>query len=495
MTGERIEKKAEPEVSFDPMTGERIEKKAEPEVSFDPMTGERIEKKAAPSGAGFDPMTGRPVEPEPAGVKKGFKVNGIVMGIIAAVAVVVIVVACGISSGAFLGKADKILLACVKTSSKVEFLELEDVISVLGNDKYTIEGQMSQDDDKLSASYRNYGKDKGLVVDYSNDDVSFELQGMLSKNDVKVQLPDYSNKIFSYNYKEEKTGYLADEIGEDNLEIMDNMIEYVYDNDAEKDAKKLSKDVLGVFRDLKFTKASKKSFDINGKDKNCKGYTTTIGADEAEAFLDVVWEYYKNRMRSFTEDVTGEDFTEDMQDDINDAYDDLEEALDELDDFDVTIYLYKGYVAAFVFEIDGVEVEMVIHNPKSPLEEVTITAEYGRSGDIEIKWKGEMERDREQYTLRVAGERVLSIDYNKKEGNVEFKVPGSVSVDIGIQKVSGGVCYEVDGDIDGDNVRMALTVSKKTEKLDMDGDVVDIGNLSEDELEEIGEEIEDGLSF
>ena len=487
MTGERIAKKDEKaeKFTFDPMTGEKIVKEEEKteEFTFDPMTGEKIVKKEEKTEEFmFDPMTGERITNSGDGnvsTRKGFSKKGI--GIVASIAVVVLILFMGISSGVFLRKSDKILLASVKTLKRADnFLELDSVCSALKKKKYSVAYKYRDDDLKMGVEYSKYGKEKGMKFNAKSEYGSADITMLLTNKDLQLSVPDVGNDIFYYNYKEDKNGYLVDQLEKDNIAFIDNMLAYLYDNGSEEDVRDMLKDSIGVFRGLKFTEASKTVIEVDHKDRSCKGYTTTIGADEAEQFAGVFRTYYRKRMEKLTDGFSNSDELDELEDYVGEFYDDILDEIKDMEDMDITFYIYGGKLVGVYTKSDDIEAKIQINNTRNPLEKVTIFLDDGYD-DIEMEWVGETSHGKETYLLRAEGSRVFSLEYDEKAGDVEAEIMDYVTLNGHIEKKAGTITYVVNGKDNGysnSDLELEVVVSKKPEKIKMEGDRFDIGNAS-----------------
>lgn len=492
----------EEEFTFDPMTGEKIVKKTEEapevkeEVSYDPMTGEKIVKTAPVEESVVEEKVveeavEESLEEEPYVVagepkKSSKKMIGIIIGASVAVLAVFIMAIVAITSGVFMSPANKILAATGKTfAGNEDFMELNEVAEILMKDSYTLTAEISGDEMDAEVSFIEYGGDKGVKFDAESYGEKVQANVLLTNKELQVYIPEGPKKTFIYNYKDEKNGFLMDEFEEEEIETIDNMLAFLYENDTEEEALKLQKDTLKAFRDLKFKKAGKESFKINGRDRKCTGYTTEFGPDQVEIFAEIYREYYESIFASFGDS----ELTDEMMEEFDYAFDDMMDELEYMDDYDMTFYLYKGRLAAVVLDGD-VEVQFVINNTKNPLLGMTLVADDGYE-EIEVTWEGEVNGKKEEYELRAEGQKMLTIEYDKAAGKANIEIPDAMEVEVEVKKASGAVSYAIDGDVDGEEIGFELTVSGKTEKLEMADDKFDIGNASEEDFEDLSDELED----
>lgn len=510
MTGEKIVKKVEEsqaeEVSFDPMTGEKIvkkveEPKVEEEVSFDPMTGEKIVKKVTKPTAeetfSFDPMTGEKVygnsyeEPiiQTAPVKSIGKGTTKVIGIVCAVLAVVLVAVAFISSGALLGKTDKVLLATYKTVKSVEFAEVETVADILLGQKYSISVVGDVMNQEIAATYSHSKKWNGLTMTADISGVG-DIDGNVLMDDstVKFNAPFLSDKVFVYDYVNEKDGALTELEDGEVTETLDCVLTAYRDGMNSKAAKNLKKKSLALVRDLKFEKVSKESYEVNGKNRSCAGYQTVLDEDFFKSYIDILEEYYT--------ELYGDYDMDEMADMIEDELDALREEMEFDEEIELTCYLYKGKLAAVRMDVDGNVLELQINNTKNPIDKLTVCIESG-DYEEEMEWECKKSGSKKEYTLDVPGlGDVLEISYDKKSGELSMEIEDDFLLEATVDSKGGVVTYAISElEVEGENldVSCVFAVSKSADKVKLDGEVFDIGNASENDLEDLIEDMEDEL--
>ena len=481
MTGERITQSGAP--AFDPMTGERIVQSGAP--TFDPMTGERIAQSGAPA---FDPMTGRQiVGNKPTGKKK---VLPIVLGIVG----VALILVCGIfglvASGVFSSNTGKVLSATRKTAKNAEFLGLEEIAEIVADNSYSVQSKMDISDQNVEITYSNTDKQK--AVDLSADISGFgNINGkmVLSENSLDIAIPFLTDKILHYNYKEKKYGAIADLQNGDVADTLDAILNIMYTSGVQGKAEKnMEKATLEQMRNIKFEKTSNGSYEIDGKERKCKGYKTTLTDDDFEAYIDIMENYYREKFS----DVDMDEYLKEMED----AFDELKESVKDIDDLDITVYLYKGKLAAVNAKIDTTEMEIQFNNSKNPLQKITIPVNVGGVEDV-LVWEGVENGSRIVYTVEVSGEEEpFVLSYDKKSGEFALEIDDDLELEGSVKKKSGSITYTVDRMmVDGEKIDIQgeYTISDKTEKITVSGDTFDIGNASEEELTDFLDDIEEEL--
>lgn len=511
MTGEPI-KPEEEEMNFDPMTGEPIQKsEAQPEQSaqvetpveqevsteteettgseavygFDPMTGEPIHNPSALASnpnMNFDPMTGEPIY-NAAPKKKGiFKP---VLGVVAGVAVVGIVAFAGIKSGIFLGKGDKVLVAVSNTVMEETHLSKDFAAFAknLASDKFTMTMSLKAGGEGGEIEYSQKSNDKQLKGEVEIDNVDIEFIGLLDENKLSVQVPSFIDTVFTYNYKKKKDGYLVEEAGEDTIEALDNMLNTLYSAKEQKNmAKDVSKDILSEYKDLKFEKVSKEEYEVDGKDRKCKGYKTTITGENIQNVIENIEKIIDEEYGEVFQNAGAE--IEDTYDDIMDVFDDVSEEFDDMPDIDATFYIYKNKLACINLD-DEIEIQFLGGDTR--MQNMKICVE---DKDI-LEIKGHTDSETEKLTLYEYDKKVASMEYDYKEGSLEIESAGStINAEIDVSRK--GATFRLE-DISGsfDDVDFEISVNKGAKIQKLDGEEFDIGNASEDDFEDIVEDIED----
>ena len=476
---------------FDPMTGKPIGSTGnQSQVSggFDPMTGKPIGNTGNQSRAsgGFDPMTGKPLNrKEKAPKQSGGKNKLIIPAVIGAVAVVVIAVVIFITSGILLSKQNKILQAVVNTfKGSTKLTETFEAVGLLASDSFTITANMEVDGDSVQAAFASKGDEMQLTgkVDISGIP---ELEGAIGidSKQVRAKVDGVSDYVFVYSYTGKNDGFLVDQIGEDNLELVNTALKNLTSSKKREDiVKDMVKAVAGEFGAWKFEKADKEEFKIDGKKRNCAGYTTTITEDEMLALMEAVYKVVEQNV--------------DL-DEIEDVYSEIEDEFDGMPDIDVTFYLYDKMLAAILLEVDDEEIEIAFKGGETRWQNIAIEAD----GDEVLTFKGKTSDSVEKYALEVEGMEVFNVKYDSKTGELEAEAGRYVfgtafaleaNVKGNANKLSVALeSIEVAGSSQDVDLQIELKSGAKMSKIS--GKEFDLGNADEDDLEDLVEEIEDIL--
>lgn len=513
MTGKPIESNDNGDMEFDPMTGELIKKQSEPTPEtggFDPMTGQPIgqPQQSAPvqPTGGFDPMTGQPVQgaSNNSKGKKNIKIKmPVIIGGVAAVLAVVLVIA-AVSSGLFLGKAGKVMMATANTfKDRPHFVEVFDsTYSIIGQNKYTIALSGDMDGVKLDGEFRNGGKEKQLSVQLKQSGSKIDMMAGIDSKNAKFQVPQLSNYVFVYDYNKISTGYISDEVDEDTLTQINTMLESLVD---QTDVKKFYSDVFKIFtselKSVSFVNAEKEEFTIDDKDVDCKGYTAVITSSNMIHIVDKMEKLINDEYASLIQTTLVSEMAigslEDWEEASAEAFDEIREGLEDMEDIELSFYLYKNKLAALVLRIPeaDAEAELRFEGGDYRMQNMTLKVD-----DERYRLSGSDDGSKEQFSLEVRSgsykQQIANLEYNYDSGKfsvsladevtVKGKMTGSRSeINLKISEIDM-YYYSMSPDLD-------ITVKKGAKMEKFDGKEFDLGKADEDDYMELIEDIEDKI--
>ena len=244
--------------------------------------------------------------------------------------------------------------------------------------------------------------------------------------------------------------------------------------------KKVSSAVLKVFNDWKIEKVDKKSFEVDGKKRNCTGYTFTIDENGMEDMSDAI-----------VKALDGE-----VSDEVLDAFEDLmSDVVDGMEDTEVTVYIYKDMLAAVLLEIGSDEVEILFEGGEYRTQNVIVETE----GYTVMELAGSTSGSVEEYELELAGREVLSMEYNEKSGELSIKekyTGANISIDatlIGKSNELSFVLEDMDMDDYSISCDLEINLKKGASMQKIKGEEFDLGAADEDDLEDLVEDIEDAF--
>lgn len=473
-------------MNFDPMTGEPINPTPTPEqpqMNFDPMTGQPINPtpvQPQPQMA-FDPMTGMPLQQPPKKKKK----TGLIVGIVAGVVVVAGAgtVFAGVQSGFFLSKSNKVLRATANTfSESSHVMEALSGLSVMSSKAYTVDIKGEAEGYSVQATYAEKDNEKqisGSVEGPEFSDVEF-LAG-IDKDEIKLSAPLLGDKIYTYNYNEKKSGYLVDSMGADNVETLDKLCKQMFsDEEQKKNALEFSKKYSEMYKKLEFESADKESFEVDGKDRKCAGYKTTITSDYMIECVDIFEDYMDDQMGDLLDQaVTGSDY-----DDYKESFDQLRDTFKEMPDIDITFYIYKNKLAC-VKAVEPSKEDQDIQILFKGGDRRTQNMELISCGESVLKISGSVNGNEEVTSLSLEGNKVGELTYDFKSGEYTLDIEDEGSVSGTLEGRRDGLKLTMEGA----GVNISLDVKKGAELQKFSGEKFDIGNASEEELQALVQEI------
>ncbi len=516
MTGQPLNQPqpAQPTGGFDPMTGKPLNQPSEPQPTsvqptggFDPMTGKPLNQPqpAQPTG-GFDPMTGRPIQDALNGKKKKERKikMPVIIGGVAAILVVILVVA-AISSGLFMGKAGKVMMAAANTfKDRPHFVEaFENTFSVLAQEKYTIALSGDLSDVKFDGELRNGGREKQLSFQMSQDGSKLEMIAGIDTKCVKLQMPQLSSYLFVYDYNKDITGYLADEVDEETIEQINTTLKSL--TEQKTDIKKFYADVFKVYTDelksISFVNADKEEFTIDDKDVDCKGYTAVLTDRNMIHVVDQIETLVGDKYASLFQTMLVADMdiyspSADWKETVADAFDELREELEDMEDIELSFYLYKNKLAGIVLRTpeEDAEAELCFEGGDYRMQNMTLKVD-----DERYRLTGSDDGSKEVFKLEERSgsykQQLASLEYNYDNGKFEViiddaSVKGKVTssgseVNFKISEI-GSYYYSIAPELD-------ITVKKGAKIEKLDGKEFDLGKADEDDYMDLAEDIQDKI--
>lgn len=452
---------------YDPMTGELLsEKKAEDDAvrQFDPMTGEPLGEKKAKNNAGwqFDPMTGKPIKK-----KKGKAIKIAVVVIVLAVVVFAV-----FKSGLFLSKGSKVLNAAKNTVDiDSHLVDAVKKLSILRSDSYTVNYRMDIDEEDIDidVEFAKSPQKEWMEGNISFDDQDFDFMAEITSSQLRAKFPDLDDRIFVYNYRENKKVQSGFTINADS-DVLDS-----------DDILSLGTEILDVVRaeyhSLEFETVDKKEFKINGTNRKCKGYRTTITSNNV---VDVLRDI---------KDVCEDEYEFDVLLDVI-GYADLINEYRDMPDIEITFYLYKNRLACINLESDGEYVRVMFDGDGKKEQSVRVIAD----GENVLELKKTERNTQERYSVAVEDEEVLEVRYDYESGDYVLEVYDSYYIDA--MTVGGSLTYNSGGfEVGVDEVStywgafdpgIQLAIRKGSTPGELDGEEFDIGDATAKELEDLG---------
>lgn len=524
-------------VEYDPMTGEPV-KETVIANGFDPMTGEKVY--CAVESNGFDPMTGEPAyklkkasvgasinsfvseasskikdatasavssvsnefstEDKSSGKSKVnktklFTILGIAVGAIALVAIILFSV---YNSGAFLSKSDKIALATIKTINDDTIGNtLIKSAEILGSGDINTSLDVDINAGSYSGSYNgNFSMNLDNAEFYADGRIEYggiDQTVQFFSNDKKIQVaaPDLLSSVYEYDFtKKNDGGMLADFIEsntqgdiKDVNELLKASTSYIKKSDSYKAAQ--SSAIRKALKDFDIDKTDSEIVEIDGKDRKCKGYTIHINKKGIESLVKAVIaadkkagdEYYEI-ISKHLENLTGETLP-DKKDTYEDLLDEIE-SMDADESFDINVYLYKGMLAMIKAKEGSNSITIEFNGGDTRTSEMSLKIKEG-SSKTTFKKKSSLDGKVETGTLDVDGEKIR-YEYDPSTGDFIIRTT-EATVLKGVYLVKGNNISFSTNIVSIASIK--AEISKGAHIGSLKGNVVDVAQLSEDDISDL----------
>ena len=436
----------------------------------------------------FDPMTGEPVNDttknmasETGAPKKALPMGLIIGGAVAAVVLLVVIL---VASGVFRSKMATVSLAFANTFKEqpkfMEDLKVDEIAKWAKDGNYTVNAVAEDSDVSINMSVGFKPSEVRFSGEFEGEYVP-ETDFVFSYSDkaVKAQMPAISDVLFVYDYTKMPEGYLADEMDEDDIEMLNEALSAYWTMDTSKLEKKISKAIMNVAKEIEIEKIDSKEYKVDDKKRKCKGYSLVLTDDEVLDMLDAV------------DAVFEEELAEDLYDIYDEALDEVRDGLREFPETEVEIYIYKNKLACINMVMDDMdtEVELLFKGGDFRAQNMELTLDDGYS-EYSMEVEGKAEGSKEEYEVSIEGEEILVFEYNRKNGNFsieseEFEFEGKLLSERNAVTVS----------FDVEDVEVNVSISKGTNFEKIKGTEFNIGEASEDDYMDLYEENEELIEY
>lgn len=446
----------------------------------------------------FDPMTGELIteettEQEP---KKSHKM-AIIVSIIAGVVVLLGILAFVLAAVLLSNPRTAVEKACAKTFSEGgylydtcrDFQGFEKDYTVTSNIKIAMQSEYSDGSIILYTQLGVDGKDKQLAgtMAYNSawmniPEIEYKLQ--IDANEVRLQIPSVDSHVFTYNYTEEKHGYLTEIASAEDLQAIDDVLKMIYSSESSGDIKNTEPAVklMNWYRSLKVEKADAGQFEVDGNIRKCKGYAIMVTREDMNRFREIYQEYVETAMtdRLHVLGMSAEEYTEQIFADIQD-----------MEDATIRFYVYQKELACVELEAAGDIYQVIFHGGDYRTQNMEILV----NGAVVCTIEGTLAGDEESITVDFSGNHV-EVTYNRsteaydiKSENTYEKIEMNGSLSVGSKEIrltvdqfalEGEADYTLSGDI---------AVTKGVVIDTMKGEAFDIGNASEEEYDELFDDL------
>lgn len=467
------------------------------EKRFDPMTGEPIEQKPE---ARFDPMTGKPLHPQHKAPKnKSRKGLAILLSVVLILAVAGGGVFAVLKSGIFLSSSQKVWAAVANTVlDQGYFLETLQKVKLPGS-KYTMNVEADIEGVDVKAEFASSKKQKqlsGTISEAGGMDLDMLLN--LDDEELKLQVPALTDKVLVYNYKEAVKGYLleAGEEGEQALDLINQGLEMLYaggeqdENVYEEVLQKLGKELIKEGKNLEFEKVPAETFEVDGKDVECKGYQTILEYENISRVVDAVEELMAENYEALFGGML-EESIDISYEEVMDVLYEIREEYREMPDCIVTFYLKSGKLACVRMECEEETAELLFQGGDHRMQnmkliangETLFRAEGGdKKSELTIEWWMD---GYERITLLYENETYM---ISSSEGHL--RLTGTLKADKKGWELTLGNSV-IEGDLYDTYMMISMKEGASFKKIS--GETFDIGSASEEAFEELEEEITNAM--
>lgn len=488
---ETVERKP---TGYDPQTGEPVYDSHDgqddhDQIRFDPMTGQPLSTAGYAGNTGSTGNTGSETQ------NAGLKAAKIVPFIVGAAVIALIVFICIWNNPKL--KISRAVAATFKENRLISALDCSRVIKS-GNYTMAVDGTIYGAD--VNAEYmRNMSKKKQSLsgtASYGGQEVNVD--ALLNSKELIVSAPDIIDEAIIYNYTEDKDGYLGTMLKNANLSFdkLDSSLAQLNSSKSTDEMyARLKKVITGKVSKLKLEKADKEEIKVNGKRRKCGGYTVDLTgefmSDLLDSCADIIADYDDGVSEVY-------DAAEDSSVDLSDEVAAAAKEMDDLEDIYVTVYLYHGQMAGIYLECKeyNTKAELQFNGGATPTENMNLkysTAYYS----TQIEKTGSTENGVERAKWTADSNEFLSRRYEYKTGDLSVEahyVPyvDSVSFKGNLKKKGKNRILTLRNvNVGGNDMKVDAAVSvsagSKIESIKAD-DTIDIGNASQSELLDIGNE-------
>lgn len=225
----------------------------------------------------------------------------------------------------------------------------------------------------------------GLRVDY---------EAYLDRKEVMLAAPNILDTAFIYRYKDPAHGFLIEQMGTENVEMVNAVLSWMTSVNPEMDREAMTeaftKSMYKLYKNCDIEKKGTGMYVVDGTERKCQGYHILVTPEMMEKALDAVEEayqpYYEKQKDMILELLQKIDpysyYDEFYLDDFSELIREMKRSIPETNLGEITIYLYKQQIAAVVF--DNYEDETILLSVQGgdyPLQNWSLT--YMQDGRIE----------------------------------------------------------------------------------------------------------------
>lgn len=431
---------------------------------------------------------GLTVQVPPVDVPKSKKKRKTVFVISAVVAVLLVVVVLATTIGSLLqGTRGKVLRATAATMKDAPKLvtDLAAISPMLSGEHYTVGFELESEDGAVTTEFRNAKNEKQLYFNADVDDYgAFDVLCGIHSGKVKLALSEL-DYVFFYDPKGDNDGFLCEQVRKKTLEEFNQVLEGIASGKVS--TKTLKKDLSAAWmkelKELEFKEVKAREFEVDNKDRECKGYRIRITENNIANILKSVGEK-----------------TEEYEDVLDDLYDEIKH-----NDFDldVTFYIYKKKLAAVVLDMDNDKIFIEFQGGDYRMQNILLRSEYNGRELGEITVSTTVKGGKETIEIEGDGREEMTVVYDTKSGNLSLEYDDGREDFLlsGIYKHSNSEVsfvldeLEVDGDSLMDDIGLTMYIRKKADIEQYKGKEFDLGSAEEEDFEDLIDDLEDYIDL
>lgn len=440
---------------------------------------------ALKEGVKFCPKCGQSTEegaledtkPKSSPVKWNARKKGV--GFVAAILVLILFFCAG--KTLFTDEHDKIIKAVSNSVKGSRLVENLSAIKLLLEKDYTLDINAETDEAISQWKVVANGKNLALSGNLESEADNIKLECCFVDGEFQLYIPDFTNKVYTYDYKKDDAGTLEEEIGNEGIDIINSLLEQSENADSANDIQKeLSAIVLDTFQSLEVEKTEKREFKVKGKSRACNGYEVEITAEDIQDLSDNVKDYFDD---NFADIICA---NEGMQEEYYNLWNEWDTLLAEHKHkkANLVFYIYRDQLAGVELDMDEVAVEITMEGMAYPLEKSEMVVEY--NGEREkIELSGEKKKDKEELSLQVNGITLAESVYQYKEGIWEIEIPSEdVSVELEMMGDRNHFAFNLAAS-DSVDANVGLNLKKGGSVRAIKGEKAEIGEIEKEEWEEL----------
>ncbi|MBQ9989855.1 MAG: hypothetical protein IJP31_02780 [Lachnospiraceae bacterium] len=351
--------------------------------------------------------------------------------------VVAVVLVAAVILGVALGRStpkEKVEEAVKNTfSHKSLLLEEMNQLKKLGEDDYTAGMDITVDGEQIAFEGRLTDEVLQVWAKTNIEDIpEMEFWANLTRDRLEVNISELEDVLFTYKFREPKSGILLEYVTKEDLELIDEMFIQFADlfwgeneeslaAQREEANEKLMQIFLDVYVNMEFEETDSATYEVKGKTQECKGYTSVLASETLRNMMkeiESVYEEYEldywTEYQDFYEDYYG-DYYEDYS---VDPFGDMDEALQSIDEMEVIVYLAEKEVAAIVLEIEDDPIEFFFGGGDADTWSMELIYEEESQMKLESKVEGAMET----ITVEVEDVPVAILTYDSESGRYDLSI-------------------------------------------------------------------------